>query len=513
MKQKPDWEEITGILFLGISMGMLGLSVYFCFSSDIWYDELFTMGLAGRSCGNLISITARDVHPPLYYLIVKLFLSGAAKSGTAIQVTAAKLVSCIPFLLCILLSFNKISKKFGMFPAGLFSFLLLSMPQMADYTVEIRMYGFALLFVTAGMLYADEILLSPHTAKKAWILLTLCAILACYTHYFACVAACMVYLYLLAGMLRYHKGGQMIKPYLASGFLCAVSYMPWLFWAVAGQVGRVKESYWIQPVSWRTLGGCAKFIFKPSFTDERINTLTAAVFFLIYILVIILAVIKAVKEKEKREKTFFAFGCIGTLAGLIFFGILASLILRPVFVYRYMMPAMGLFWLAFAVCLSELKEKKVIFIPILLFLVVVGIRNFRAFYGEEMWKKLQMENALTELEQIGEGDVVICNFDQLQAVASYYLDNETYLWYGTTEELIQEMYPQNHTLTEGEFTDEAGIARIKELLKEGKNLWFLGSGNAREEILEKWKQENIQSEEAGSAMIERYWFNIYHITS
>ena len=65
MKQKLKWDEVIGILFVAVSVILLGISVFLCFSSDIWYDELFTMGLADQSCGKLVSITARDVHPPL----------------------------------------------------------------------------------------------------------------------------------------------------------------------------------------------------------------------------------------------------------------------------------------------------------------------------------------------------------------------------------------------------------------------------------------------------------------
>lgn len=526
MKQKLKWDEIIGILFFLVSMGMLGLSVYFCFSSDIWYDELFTMGLAGRSCSDLVSITARDVHPPFYYLIVKLFLTGIKESDVIRQVTAAKLVSCIPFFICMIFSMYKIRKKFGLLTAGLFCFLLVSMPQMADYTVEIRMYGFALLFVTAGMLYAYEILTDMGKADnedgkestgkktaKGWIMLTICSLFACYTHYFACVAACMVYLYLLIGMCRRKSLKQKIKPYLISGLVCVAGYLPWLLSAVIRQVGQVRENYWIQPVSWRTLAGCVKFIFKPFFFDEKINTVLAIVFFLIYVLMLLISVVSVIKRSKRKENALFAAGCIGVLAGLVLFGMLASVIIKPVFVYRYMLPAMGVFWLAFAVLTAGLKEKKALLLSVLVFLTVMGVRNFRAFYGEEMWKRLQMNTALEELKQIDSDDIIIYNFDQLQAVASYYLSNDTYLWYGTTEELIREMYPRNNTLVEGEFTDEAGIARLKELLSEGRTVWFFGSGNAREEILAKWKQQGIDSEEKTSIMIERYWFNIYHITS
>jgi hypothetical protein len=190
-----------------------------------------------------------------------------------------------------------------------------------------------------------------------------------------------------------------------------------------------------------------------------------------------------------------------------------SLLLRPIFVYRYMLPAMGLFWLAYAVLLGMLGKQKKLLLPLLLFTALVGILNFRAFYGEEKWKRLQMDAALESLAMIGSEDVLIYNFDQAQGVVSYYLPNETYLWYGTTEELIQEMFPQNHTLVEGTFTDEAGIARIRSFLDEGKKVWFLGSGTAREEIIEKWEKEGILAQDMTSIMIERYWLNVYLVVS
>lgn len=528
MKRKLKWEEIAGILFFLISVGMLGFSVYFCFSSDIWYDELFTMGLAGRSLGELISMTARDVHPPLYYLIVKLFLT-AARGDLARQVTAAKLVSCLPFLLMLLFSAGKLRKRFGWLTAGLFGFLLLSMPQLADYTVEIRMYGFAALFITVGMEYAYE--LTRESKASGWIVFTLCALAACYTHYFACVAAGMAYLYLLLHICRQKKAKRLWKPYLCSAAVCAGGYLPWLVLVVTKQVGQIKGNYWIQPVSLRTLGGCVKFIFQPSFGNETVSLVLAAVFFAVYLLLLSgcgAAFIRAVgkkkndspegnkkfqKENFKKEEFLFAAGCICVLAGLVLFGMLASVAIQPVFVYRYMLPAMGVFWLAFAIMTGRLLQKKRLLIPLLLFVTVIGFRNFRAFYGEEMYKRLQMETALSALSRIGGEDIVIYNFDQAQGVVSYYLSNDSYLWYGEPEELIQEMYPENHALVEGEFSDEAGIERLKELLAQGKPVWFLGSGNAREEILEKWRAEGIQGEEEASVMIERYWFNIYRITA
>lgn len=511
MKRKFKWDEITGILFFTVSILMLAVSVYLCFGSDIWYDELFTMSFAGKNIGEMISLTARDVHPPLYYLIVHLFVQFA--KDIEMQVILAKLSSVLPFFLCILLSATKVRKYFGMFTAGLFSFLVVSMPQISAYTVEIRMYGYALLFIVAGMLYAHEIVTSEEKKTlRYWVDLTVCALAACYTHYFACMAAIMIYVYLAAcfwlKIQQKEKSSKVFKKWFLSGIACAVGYLPWLIGVVVAQVNKVQENYWIQPVSLRTLGGCVKFVFKPAFTNEIINVVLAVFLFGVYALLIVMALIKWAKGEQKQIP--LAFGCIDVLLGLVIFGMIASVLIRPVFVYRYMLPALGVFWLAFAILLDDLKKKKLLLAGLLVVIGITGIRNFRAFYGEEMWKKVQMEMAQEALLQIEDDDILLCNFNHTQAIVSYYLDNENYLWGSSPEELILEMYPENHALVE-DFSDEAGMQKIKELLTSGKNVWFLGSGNVREDIRQEWEERGIFTEEIASVMIERYWFNLYRV--
>lgn len=525
MKRKPAWDEILGMLLFLSAAGFLAVSVFLCFNDDIWYDELFTMGLAGQSFGELISVTARDVHPPLYYIIVKLFLmlfqvlgagSGAASAsgtyaaaGLFTPVAVAKLVSVLPFSLCLLYGAVKVRRHFGLLAAGLFAFLMLAMPQLGGYTVEVRMYGYALFFVTAGMLHAYELTLEADKKSRIvnWTALSLYSLAACYTHYFACVGAVMIYACLLFAFLKGRRLQEEWKAFLASGFFCALGYLPWIFGAVGLQVGQVKENYWIQPVTWRTLGGCVKFLFQPAFTSEKLNVILAVILFVIYAGLFG----GALTGGRKRSENYFVSCCVGVLAGIVVFGFAASLLIRPIFVYRYMLPAMGLFWLAFAILLSQWKEKKAVFFPIFLLFLLVGFRNYRAFYGEEMWKRVQMADVREALSQIEKEDAVVFNFDQTQGVVSFYLPNETYLWYGEPETLIVEMYPQNYALVEGEFSDEAGIDALKALIREHERVWFCGSGNAREEIIEKWGNFGIEAEEKASVMVERYWFNLYRL--
>ena len=68
---REKYEKWIGFIFLAAAAGMLILSVRLCFADGIWYDELFTMGLTGKSFGEAKVLTARDVHPPFYYYYVK----------------------------------------------------------------------------------------------------------------------------------------------------------------------------------------------------------------------------------------------------------------------------------------------------------------------------------------------------------------------------------------------------------------------------------------------------------
>ena len=145
---------------------------------------------------------------------------------------------------------------------------------------------------------------------------------------------------------------------------------------------------------------------------------------------------------------------------------------------------------------------KILCVALLLAVFVTGVRNYRSFYGEEMWKRVQMEKTRESIAQIGKEDLLLFNFGQVQGVISYYLDNDSWLWYEKPEDLICRMYSQNHSLVEGEFEDKAGMEKIRELVESGRRVWFLGSGEAREEIIQKWKEEGIQAELVSEALLE-----------
>ncbi len=572
-KQKYQGRDIAGFLLLGLSLIMLGKSVMLCFSNDIWYDELFTVGLAEHSYGELVRLTAADVHPPLYYCIVKLFADLckliAPGAGT---IVLAKIVSVLPYFILLIYVAAFIRKRFGMFTGGLFLFCVTAMPQLSAYTVEMRMYGWALLFVTAAFLHGYALTFEGSYLHGAAFVLY--GLAAAYIQYFACVAVVMVYLCLLLAFWFLDR--RRIREWLFYAAVSVIGYVPWLF-ALAGQLEAVSENYWILPLTWRSLGGCVKFLMKPAFADERVNTVLAVVLFVTYLGLWCRWVLKLFHKGRENDKIcvntikrecrknlvdeatvrfWLATAGVGVLAGLVAFGFAASLLIRPIFVYRYMIPAAGCFWLGFALCMNDalckpkaeqndfcgggdaskelcklnsvqLAKKadnigrhnigrntfpRAAGIALTIFVVIVGLRDYRAFMGEEEYKIRLMTETEEALALIGPQDSVVYNFDQVQAVTGYYLPETTarFLWRVEGEKLIQEITSPCGTVEETEELREMLDTAGEE--DRGKNLWFIGSFNSREDIAAEWREDGFEVEEVGSFLLERYWFNLYKIS-
>lgn len=247
-KEKTTWLQTAGILLFAAACTMALYSLYLCFGSDIWYDELFTEGFISQPVGRMISLAVKDVHPPLYYLLVKIavdFCRFFVPSANAVIIS--KVVSVLPYLGLLGYSLVFLRRRYGWLCAGLFSFCIFAMPQMANYTTEVRMYGFALFFITAAFFHAGAIL--ENGGKRNWIALTVFGICAAYTHYFAAVSAAVLYVG-LAVLLYVRKKDTRTKS-LLTWLLCVgisvLAYLPWLPDAV-GQVSQVRENYWILPL-------------------------------------------------------------------------------------------------------------------------------------------------------------------------------------------------------------------------------------------------------------------------
>lgn len=325
-------------------------------------DEWFTRGLLYTSFNDMITLTANDVHPPLYYITVILpvvILNSLNISYDTVFVM--KMMSVIPYIVLIIISATKIRKDYSWLTAGIFSLTLITMSGFfSNYSIA-RMYPLGLLLVVISVICAGEIL--KQSKLKYWILLVIFSLAGAYTHYFVAVSCVAIYLILFIHLLLENKSE--IKNWFVSVIIGIIGYSPWVI-ILYRQMSHVHESFWIKEL---TIEKCFQF-FGSIFTttsDFTFNIILTAIFAMFLITLLIYY------KNSPKDYEFELFSVLVFIATVLF-GIIASVVFKPILVERYLIPSFALVWLSVSIFISKFDLKKVI-IPFVILLLLFSAFN------------------------------------------------------------------------------------------------------------------------------------------
>lgn len=210
MKRKPKLKQLWplfalfGILILGISLRITLLE-----TRDYWYDEAFTGVTVRQDFAEMNQIIVNDVHPPLYYWLLKGFTVLAGDGPTALR-----LFSVVFGVLTIILAFLAMRAwhKKSWTPAVLAAFVFAINPFLSNYSQEARMYtllGFLILLAA--------ILLQKARSSKNhlwWIGYGITAAAILYTHYLGFIFMVSFFLYDAWQQYKNHPGMKNLKKHL-----------------------------------------------------------------------------------------------------------------------------------------------------------------------------------------------------------------------------------------------------------------------------------------------------------
>ncbi len=398
-------DKLGKILFIASVIALLYVSYIGFTKLGMWYDEIYSLGMVKSSFSDFINFAFLDVHPPLYYLIYKTF----CKIFIGVNpVIIGKFTSLLPFYLILILAFTKVRKNWGYLTAGLFAFCIVTMPQLMNFAVELRMYSWGLFFVTASFIYANEI--TNNSNLKNWAILTLLTIASAYTHYFSAVASFVIYLFLL---IR----NKDLKMYFTSAIIAVLSFMPWLV-ILKQQASTVSNNYWIAPITINRIIGYLFFVFSPD--NQVINSNQIASFSVLGLLLLIGVIVLLAKSNKKDSCGILIAVCVPII------GIILSLIIRPIFHPRYLIPVLGCLWLGVSIILSKNFNNKKIFIPIFVVILLVASVSCVNFTQNQINDSNADNNKIHSLQEtFGSGNLIIYDgFVPYFEMNSYYLTDD-----------------------------------------------------------------------------------------
>ncbi len=328
----------------------------------IWSDEAYTFAMLPHSYGEIARITAADVHPPLFYFLLKFITRPFGYS-----VASAKLVCVLPCVLTVMFGGIQFRRLFGERTALLFMVLYALYPYSMIYATEVRMYTLSGGVVFALAVYAYRCFIQ--LSRRDWVPLTLLLSAAAYTHYYALVSAGVI-MGMLAAAFLVKKDWRRLGYTAACGCAALVLYLPWIGVFIGQLADKVHNSYWIEPITLSTLVGYVKAVFG---VDGLL--LPSVLFLLAYVT----AAVQVLRQGKKGPLPL-CLCCLLVPAGTAAVGVAASLLVRPVFVIRYILPSIPLVAAFMALALGQWRGDKRLAAAILAVCVLAGL----ACAGEEL---------------------------------------------------------------------------------------------------------------------------------
>lgn len=373
-----------------------------CFGQSIWLDEALTGTYIRMGWGELLAFTTTDVHPPLYYFIVKL---GITLLGD--HVYAVKLFSYLPFVLLLLLSAVKVRKEYGNKTAFVLLAFLCTTPCIIERNAEMRMYQWAMFFVFAFALYLFEAVKVQN--KKKWLICLIFGLCAAYTHYYALLAVAILYAIVFFTNI---KKRPVIRSILVNAVISVAGYLPWLV-VFLGQAKTLKETGWWQESAFG-FKDALEYLVWP-FKDRT----GYEPFFFLLLLVCVCAFLV---WKQKTEHSIPAMQSIGTYLLLILFGIMILLFYQPVFITRFIYPTVGLLLWGLAIAVSKWRVEGICVISAFLLLFAAKTYNSQLHY---QYNSDSVPAWNVFMDTVEEDALVVCDADAVKCITEYlYPDQE-----------------------------------------------------------------------------------------
>lgn len=229
------------VAIIGLSMGV---RFYLLTHASIWSDEGFSLELITYPLADIWTLTGRDVHPPLFYILLHGLVALTGSEALIWTRGFSALVGVVNVGLGIWLA-RMVSTPRAAITAGL---LLALLPIAVRYSQDVRMYALMGAELTGATIALVYWVLRPQKISYL-VVYALLMLSGLYTHYFSIFCVLSHWVYLLLIRLPNYGGHRYIgnPRWWLTNLMIALLYLPWL-----SVVFKQLETFgvgWIQPVS------------------------------------------------------------------------------------------------------------------------------------------------------------------------------------------------------------------------------------------------------------------------
>ncbi len=343
--------------FLHILVLVVGGGIFIggCFQNSLWFDDSYSVGLVSNDLIDVIKWATFDVHPPLYYIMLKLFTMVFGNS-----LAVMRIFSAIGAILFASLGITHIRRDFGKKIGFWYTFVTVFSASTLNYALQIRMYTWTAFFVMLTAIYAYRYFNQPDS-KKNRVLFLVFSIASAYTHYFGLFATASINIVMVIATKK-QKGD--VKTWFKNAAIQIGAYIPggiiFAYQALLNGASWIRVE-WPDVVfdltSYHLLGDVLKSFVEPiSYGYQNIfYSLHGFVFLALYIVAgyILYRCVKQGRYDTKEKSAIFSackayYGLIGATLFISLF--------RPIYYIRYTVVASGILFFLIAMLISKLRS-------------------------------------------------------------------------------------------------------------------------------------------------------------
>lgn len=418
-------KEILGKLFFGLSILMLCYMLISPLAKTIIHvDEFWTIGLINLPLAESIPLMISDVHPPIYYLILKAIVKSLSILGVQYnEIFLLKLISILPFVLILIIFATKVRRQYNWLTVGLFTLILSTLNMFFVQFLTIRMYSWGLFFLLMSFIYFREILYTSN--KRSWILFTLFSVLVAYTHYFILITTFILYMILLIHILR-DKYSQLnvkseLKKWIASVVAAIILYSPWLFIFLS----QLSKRQHISESTFPSFMDIVNYFTYFTGTESAISfeTIFIKIFAAVLLIAIIILFVREYKKERSIENSYIGIGLMLFFLTLIT-GVISTSLAFNIFTIKYLVPVASVFWFSVSILIGKLEDNR-LFVISLILMVCLCISGVCQTVESSEFMCDEGANVMEIFEDLNNNNTVIVYTQEFHYVNFHHFLNET----------------------------------------------------------------------------------------
>lgn len=498
MKFIKDYYIIITIVIIGIA-----LRLYHNTDISLWHDEAFSALYIKYPWSEMMYRIGLDVHPPLYYIALRLWHYIFGDSLLALRSFSVLFgVGIIP------LSYLFVKETFQNHKAALWTALLIAVnPFQIQYVTEVRMYTFGAFFALLAAYLLVKALKSErlyynresliNTGKQATLYYAcfgLCVSAIMYTHYYLFfTAASLVAFGLLHHIFIYKLDFKKYLRLFLSFGISGILFIPWLE-TFLFQFKQVSNAFWIPKMDiWSIPTTIWQMLFAFGIDIQKTQSQILVIGSVLFTLIFLFSFLKTIKE---NGKWLVVMCLVAPFAGALLFALLGFISGKDssVFLVRYFLFASVFYTIALGVWLSKLRLQTLG----LSLLIIFSILNITAFYKYwddlKIYEKPGMKAAAKLL------NANVTPNDKLYVGSSFEFFNLKYYLNSPVKPLLfsggnRDIKNLPHFAGTAILTNEDLLPDFTESTKPGDKVWLLwtnGFGGSKPTTPNNWVQTNEQ---------------------